>query len=92
MKIEEFLAKLEGVQGGADATRWTAKCPAHDDGQNSLGVHVTADGKILLKCYAGCSTKEIVAAMGLKMSDLFADGAAGKGVRKSSGKKPGKAP
>lgn len=92
MKIEEFLAKLEGVQGGADATRWTAKCPAHDDGQNSLGIHVTADGKILLKCYAGCSTKEIVAAMGLKMSDLFADGAAGKGVRKSSGKKSGKAP
>lgn len=88
MKIEEFLSRLEGVQGGSDATRWTAKCPAHDDGQNSLGIHVTPQGKILLKCYAGCSTADIVAAMGLKMSDLFADDwkATGK-QRKASGKK-----
>lgn len=73
MSIEEFLSRLDGVQQGADATRWTAKCPSHDDSQNSLGVHLTDDGKILLKCYAGCSAEEIVAAMGLKMSDLFAD-------------------
>lgn len=85
MKIEEFLSRLEAVQQGADASRWTAKCPAHDDGQNSLGVHVTESGKILLKCYAGCSTEDIVAAMGLKMSDLFADDG------KKSGRKSKKA-
>lgn len=88
MNIEEFLSRLEGVQGGADATRWTARCPAHDDGQNSLGIHVTPQGKILLKCYAGCPTTDIVAAMGLKMSDLFADDRKAMGKqRKASGKK-----
>ena len=88
MTIEEFLSRLDGVQGGADATRWTAKCPAHDDGQNSLGIHVTPQGKILLKCYAGCPTTDIVAAMGLKMSDLFADDRKATGKqRKASGKK-----
>lgn len=88
MKIEEFLSRLEGVQQGADATRWVARCPAHDDNQASLGVHVTPAGKILLKCYAGCSSAEIVAAMGLKMSDLFADDVKGNGKRKPARKEP----
>lgn len=85
MKIEEFLSRLEGVQQGSDSTRWVAKCPAHPDDQASLGIHVTPQGKILLKCYAGCSTSDIVAAMGLKMSDLFADDWKGKTKYKVKG-------
>jgi hypothetical protein len=74
MKIEEFLAKLEGVQNSGSG-KWVARCPAHDDHNPSLGVAVGDDGRILVKCYAGCSAESIVSAMGLKMSDLMPESA-----------------
>jgi MarR family len=53
---------------------WTAQCPAHEDKQNSLSVR-HRDGKWLLKCHAGCTWEEIIAAVGLSPGDLFdADG------------------
>jgi hypothetical protein len=36
-----------------------------------LSVSEAKDGKVLLKCHAGCEVKDIVAKLGLKMSDLF---------------------
>jgi hypothetical protein len=50
---------------------WKAKCPAHDDRQPSLSIHEGADGRVLLKCFAGCTTANIVAAVGLTLRDLF---------------------
>ncbi len=45
------------------------KCPCHDDKNASLTI--TRDGeKILMKCHAGCDTRDIVRAIGLTMSDL----------------------
>jgi len=49
-----------------------AFCPAHDDRNASLSVHVS-DGRILLHCNAGCSTEDVVNALGLTMSDLFVE-------------------
>ncbi len=53
----------------------TAHCPgpqhSRGDRHSSLSVTVAVDGKVLLKCHAGCSTDEIVARMGLGMGDLF---------------------
>lgn len=71
MEVSDFLTRLEGVkpQGG----QYIAHCPAHQDKKSSLSVSVGADGKILVKCFAGCSTESIVSAMGLKMKDLFMD-------------------
>lgn len=48
-----------------------AHCPAHDDNQASLSVSEGREGKVLLKCHAGCSTEEVIAAAGLEWSDLF---------------------
>ncbi|MEW6490300.1 MAG: DUF3987 domain-containing protein [Thermodesulfobacteriota bacterium] len=50
---------------------WVARCPAHDDDRSSLSVHEGDDGRILLKCFAGCSFEAVVAALGLKPSDLM---------------------
>lgn len=50
---------------------WTACCPAHDDRNPSMNVRLADDGKILLKCWAGCGAADIVAAVGLSLSDLF---------------------
>jgi putative DNA primase/helicase len=59
---------LKGVQKQANG--WIAKCPAHDDGHASLSVS-HRDGNWLLHCHAGCSFEAIVAALGIKLSDLF---------------------
>ncbi|MDP4153269.1 MAG: DUF927 domain-containing protein [Bacillota bacterium] len=71
MQLTEFLNYLESVKGHGN--QYSARCPSHDDRHNSLSISRGQDGKILLKCQAGCSTSEIVNAMGLKMADLFSD-------------------
>lgn len=50
-----------------------ARCPAHDDERESLGLREGDDGRVLMLCYAGCPTPEVVKALGLEMRDLFAD-------------------
>ena len=49
-----------------------ALCPAHEDRHPSLSIHVHK-GKILLRCFAGCSIAAICAATGIGMRDLFSD-------------------
>ena len=71
MEINDFLSRLDKVRGSG--TQFSARCPAHDDRANSLSVTTGKDGRILVHCHAGCTEKDIVAAMGLKLSDLFAD-------------------
>lgn len=54
---------------------WTARCPAHDDRRNSLSISEGVDGRVLLKCHAGCSTEAVMASANppLAWADLFAD-------------------
>lgn len=53
---------------GRESIRTT--CPAHHDTKPSLVV-TRDDGKALVRCFAGCRTPAIVAALDLKMADLF---------------------
>ena len=73
-KLQELLSRLDKCRetkvSKHDRT-WTACCPAHDDKTPSMGIALTSDGKILLKCWAECSVPEIVAAVGMEMTDLF---------------------
>jgi protein tyrosine phosphatase len=48
-----------------------ACCPAHNDKNPSLSIKETKDGDVLLHCFAGCGVDDVVAALGLEMSDLF---------------------
>jgi len=68
MTIHEFLSKLEGVK--RCGTGWVARCPAHEDSHPSLTIG-DAKGRILINCKRGCTYKAVVAALGLKESDLF---------------------
>lgn len=71
MNINEILHRLQGVKGGSG--QWSARCPAHEDRQNSLSVAVGDDGRILLRCHAGCGVETIAGALGLSVKDLFGD-------------------
>ena len=65
-----LLNRLDHVRpSGKD--RWTARCPAHEDRDPSLSIAVTPDDRILLHCHAGCGGADVVAAIGLSLSDLF---------------------
>ena len=67
--IEDFVSRLSSVKGSRN--QYSARCPAHDDKHASLSISQSDDGKILLCCHAGCTTEQIVSAIGLKISDLF---------------------
>jgi len=67
--IGDLLNRLEKVKGSKG--RWTACCPAHVDKNPSLCITMLEDGRILLKCFAGCSAFEVIAAVGMDMQDLF---------------------
>jgi hypothetical protein len=66
---EKLLTRLAGVQTSGNG--WTARCPAHNDHSPSLSISEAEDGKVLVKCFAGCAVEAVVAKLGLEMRDLF---------------------
>ena len=64
-------------KGRRTATAWLARCPAHEDTHESLSIGEGAEGRVLLKCFAGCPVETILAAMNLTMADLFPAGGRG---------------
>jgi DNA primase len=71
MRIDAILSRLHKVK--RTASGFMACCPAHEDRNPSLSVSQGQDGRILLKCWAGCSIGDICGALGIKVSDLFSD-------------------
>jgi 5S rRNA maturation endonuclease (ribonuclease M5)/DNA-binding transcriptional ArsR family regulator len=67
--LDVVLSRLEGVRRAGNG--FSALCPAHDDTHQSLSVSEGRDGRVLLKCHAGCDIKTIVQALGLELRDLF---------------------
>jgi hypothetical protein len=65
-----LIDRLERVRQTAPG-RWLAKCPAHQDRSPSLSIRELADGRVLVHDFGGCGTDDVLAAVGLQMSDLF---------------------
>jgi hypothetical protein len=65
---ELFCSKLEQVKHNNNSI--VALCPSHDDKNPSLTASCNGE-KILVKCQAGCTFKEIVTAVGMKQSQFF---------------------
>lgn len=70
--LARVLARLPEARRTRDG--WQARCPAHDDRHPSLAIG-EGEGRVLLKCFAGCETAAIARALGLRLTDLF-DGTA----------------
>lgn len=68
--IEDILSRLDKVKRTAKGN-WLACCPAHDDRSPSLTIHQADDGRVLCRCWSGCSFPEIVAAVGLGFDPWF---------------------
>jgi hypothetical protein len=71
-----MVGRLEGVRA-TGPQRWVARCPAHRDRRPSLSIAEGNDGRILLRCWAGCAVDAVVAAVGVELADLFPERSAG---------------
>lgn len=71
MTTNELLSMLHGVRPAAGGH--VARCPAHEDGNASLSINTGTDGRILIKCHAGCSVPAITSALKIPMTALFPD-------------------
>lgn len=77
--VDNVLRRLENVKRIRNG--WMARCPAHEDKQNSLSIAVGRNGQVLLKCFAGCDVEAIARAVGLALRDLFEQqGGGGAGI------------
>lgn len=65
--LRNFLSRLEKVRRAGEG--FSARCPAHDDGRNSLSVS-DGDTGVVLHCHAGCDTGAVLRAIDLKFRDL----------------------
>src|SRR5262249_57070124 len=60
----ERIAKALGgrkVGGG-----WMARCPSHDDREPSLSITDSQNGKVLVRCHAGCDQDDQIAVLRMR--------------------------
>jgi putative DNA primase/helicase len=57
----EIISQLEGVRKSGNG--WVARCPAHADRTPSLSIRDADDGKVLVRCHAGCDQERVIASL-----------------------------
>jgi putative DNA primase/helicase len=60
MTAESIAKALGGRKVGGG---WMARCPAHADREPSLSIRHAQDGKILVRCHAGCDQAQLIAVL-----------------------------
>jgi len=70
VNAQDFSRLVDGARTGAG--RWKARCPAHTDRSPSLSIREGEDGRVLVRCFAGCTVEAILAVLNLSIKDLFA--------------------
>lgn len=69
MSIDILLTRLDKVK--RQGKGYIACCPAHDDKNPSLSLTEAEDGRILMKCWAGCDVNSVLSSINLSINDLF---------------------
>jgi hypothetical protein len=67
--VHLVLDRLECVRQ-LGPSKWRSRCPGHGSRSLSLAV-ADIEGRVLLKCFAGCETEAVLASIGLTFSDLY---------------------
>ena len=57
-KVSDILPALDNVKEGTGGN-YTARCPAHEDKNNSFSIGSDAEGFAVCNCFAGCSQADI---------------------------------
>ena len=70
MSINKILNKLDKVKSNGHGS-FMACCPAHADRSPSLSIKDNGDGRIMLRCFAGCETIDVLGAIGLDWDDVM---------------------
>jgi putative DNA primase/helicase len=60
MTAETIAKALGGYRAGAT---WMARCPVHDDRAPSLSISSGKEGKVLVRCHAGCEQRDVITAL-----------------------------
>ena len=60
MTAEAIAVALGGRRAGDS---WIARCPFHEDRVPSLSIRGGSDGRVLVKCHAGCSQRDVIDAL-----------------------------
>lgn len=66
--LRTVLDSVKGVR--RNGAGYMAICPAHDDHNPSLSIKVGDTGKVVLRCFAGCTFEQVLSACGLTSDDL----------------------
>lgn len=70
MTLDALVARLPEARRSGRG--WVSRCPADGGRRLKLAIREGERG-LLVKCWAGCSLREITAALGLTVRDLFFD-------------------
>ena len=70
MSLTTLLSRLDRVKETGRG-KYVALCPAHEDRSPSLAIKDCSDGRVLIHCFAGCETDDVVSAVGLTFADLM---------------------
>ncbi len=69
MTVADLAGRLPGTK--RSGAGWRAPCPAHGSKGPTLAIREGRDGRLLLKCHARCEIADVLAAIGLKISDIM---------------------
>lgn len=71
MTAAEAAARLRARQ--VRPNEWRARCPHHrGKSETSLSVREASDGTVLLHCFGGCRSVDVLSAVGLSWRDIAA--------------------
>lgn len=67
--VEMLLQRLEGVK--RSGLSWRACCPSCGGRSDKVSITAAGSGTVLLHAFCGCTPADVLAAVGLRLSDLF---------------------
>ena len=70
MSVAALISHLDGVKEIRHG-QYIARCPAHEDGSPSLAIKDGDEGRVILHCFAGCETEDVLNAIGLTFADVM---------------------
>jgi putative DNA primase/helicase len=67
--LEEIAARFQGIRPNGKGIK--ALCPCHPDKEPSLHLSIGDKGGVVITCFVGCKTADILDAVGLTFRDLM---------------------